>query len=189
MTLVNWFLFGSKGDYHFASCSNWGFLLCVRILRCWYSLPVVSSKNIIIFEIESDVFFCRNSRTIQSHLSPSVLPGSSAAWCSVPWARGEFIQREDPACWTNLTVDNTWSFIPFYRSPLPLLQWRKSLYKFASISPEWDLCVVVLLYTPLSRVVTSVAATRSRHRQQSSTQYTTIVLQCWELAVNSSTVL
>ena len=74
MTLVNWFLFGSKGDYHFASCSNWGFLLCVRILRCWNSLPVVSSKNKIIFEIESDEFFCRNSRTIQSHLSPSFYP-------------------------------------------------------------------------------------------------------------------
>ena len=189
MTLVNWFLFGSKGDYHFASCSNWGFLLCVRILRCWNSLPVVSSKNKIIFEIEfGRVFLSKFPYNSKSFIS-ILLPGSSAAWCSIPWARGEFIQREDPACWTNLTVDNTWSFIPFYRSPLPLLQWRKSLYKFASISPEWDLCVVVLLCTPLSRVVTSVAATRSRHRQQSSTQYTTIVLQCWELAVNSSTVL
>ena len=79
-------------------------------------------RNILLIDWRT---FPWNFRTIQKtlifqphldhRLCVVLLPGPGT--CST--------RREDPSCWTNLTVDNTWSFIPFYRSPLPLLQWRK----------------------------------------------------------------
>ena len=164
------------------------FLLCQNLALPKNHLPVVLPR-IKISEIESTRFCLKNpynSKVIYLHsfyldhrLCVVLFPGPGR------WST----RREDPSCWTNLTVDNIWSFILYYRSPLPLLQWRKSLYKFASISPERDLCVWLYCVYTTQPCGTSVAATRSRHRQHSSTQYTTIVLQCWELAVNSSTVL
>ena len=167
---------------------NVGFFVFARISRCWFiSLRILFYEKYNFWLI--DELFFGNFVQFKRHWS------SNSSWiigcvlfCFLGPGRvqpEERILLAGPTLLSTIPEASSLStevLFPCYSGERVCIN---LLVSHLSEICVWLYCCV----QPLSRVVTSVAATRSLHRQQSSTQYTTIVLQCWELAVNSSTVL